>query len=75
MMTKEDKLIQIEINHDWCKTCYICIEICPKNVFEKADQVSKKGTLPVEIKNLEACTGCMQCELLCPDLAISVTKE
>lgn len=69
------KLMKIEINDDWCKTCYICVELCPKNVFSKANQVSKKGTLPVEVRNLKACTGCRECELLCPDLAITVTKE
>jgi len=67
--------MRIEINHDWCKACYICIELCPKNVFAKADQASKSGMLPVKISNLAACTGCMQCELLCPDQAISVLEE
>lgn len=75
MVEKEEGLNRIEINHDWCKSCYICIELCPKNVYSKGDKVSKKGTLPVEIKNLEECTGCMQCELLCPDLAITVMEE
>jgi 2-oxoglutarate ferredoxin oxidoreductase subunit delta len=75
MSTKEEKLIRIELNDDWCKTCYICVDLCPKGVLTKADKVSKKGKIPVKIKNLEACTGCMQCELLCPDQAISVTKD
>ncbi|MFX0197369.1 MAG: 4Fe-4S binding protein [Candidatus Hodarchaeota archaeon] len=68
-------MVRIELNHDWCKTCYICIDLCPVNVFSKTDQISKKGAALVEIRNLEACTGCLQCELLCPDQAISVTKE
>jgi len=68
-------LVQIEINQSWCKGCYICIELCPKGVYGKGDQVSAKGTQPVEIKNLEACTGCEQCELLCPDLAITIIKK
>lgn len=72
---RRGRLYEIEINHDWCKSCYICIELCPKDVYSKSEKVSPKGTRLIEIKNLEACTGCMQCELLCPDLAISVMKE
>lgn len=68
-------LYQIEINHGWCKNCYICIDLCAKKVYSKSEKVSPKGARPVEIRHLEACTGCMQCELLCPDLAITVTKE
>jgi 2-oxoglutarate ferredoxin oxidoreductase subunit delta len=68
-------LYQIEINQDWCKSCYICVEMCPKKVYVKSDKVSRKGTRPVEISNLAECTGCMRCELLCPDLAIAVLKE
>lgn len=75
MSKKKRETMRIEINHDWCKTCYICIEICPMHVFAKADQLSKKGTLPVEIRDVKACKGCMLCELLCPDLAITVIKE
>jgi 2-oxoglutarate ferredoxin oxidoreductase subunit delta len=75
MTTKEEKLIRIELNHDWCKTCYICVDLCPKGVFSKAEKVSEKGKIPVKIRKPEACTGCMQCELLCPDQAISVTKD
>ena len=75
MSTKKEKLIGVELNHDWCKACYICVDLCPKGVLARANKVSKKGKIPVKIKNLEACTGCMQCELLCPDQAISVTKD
>lgn len=68
-------MYRIEIRQNWCKKCYICIELCPNNVLGKAEKISKKGILPVEIKKPEVCTGCMQCELLCPDLAIAVIKE
>ena len=70
-----DGFCHIEINHDWCKNCYICVELCPKKVFKKADKLGDKGKSYVEVQDINACTGCMQCELLCPDLAIVVTKE
>ena len=43
MSTKEEKLIRIKLNDDWCKTCYICVDLCPKGVLAKADKVSKKA--------------------------------
>ncbi len=65
----------IEINQKWCKGCYICVEVCPKKVFEKSPQVSEKGFQPVTAAHPELCTGCLQCEMLCPDLAINVKTE
>ena len=66
---------RIEINQDWCKRCYLCLELCPKQVYTKGDKVSPKGGLPVEVRNIKDCSGCRQCELLCPDLAITVEQE
>lgn len=60
---------KIEINRKWCKKCGLCAKYCPKNVYE-IDFYSAP-----QVKNLEACIGCMVCENRCPDFAISVTKE
>ncbi len=66
---------RIEINQNWCKRCYICVDLCPKQVFAKGTKVSPKGGLLVEVRNIDDCSGCGQCELLCPDLAITVEQE
>jgi len=58
---------KIHIKTEWCKGCNICVEYCPTQVLE---QKKKK----VVVKNLEACTACMLCELRCPDFAIQVEK-
>ena len=69
------KAASIHMNHQWCKGCYICFEVCPKKVFEKAAEVAEKGFRPVVVAHPEQCSGCRQCELLCPDLALQVVKE
>jgi 2-oxoglutarate ferredoxin oxidoreductase subunit delta len=63
---KAQKKHVIEIREDWCKGCNICVEFCKPGVLEM------KGLVAVVV-NEEACTGCLQCELLCPDFAIKVT--
>jgi len=64
----EKKLPRIEIIEKYCKGCSICAEFCPTQVLEM------KGFVAA-VKNLEACTKCMQCELRCPDFAIKVFAE
>ena len=56
---------RIEINEAWCKSCEICVEVCPKNVLKMEDFVAK-------VDDLDSCTECMLCEVLCPDFAIVV---
>jgi 2-oxoglutarate ferredoxin oxidoreductase subunit delta len=66
---------KIKINRNWCKGCGLCIEICPKNVYDRESKVSSKGFRAIIIKNSDACNQCQLCELLCPDLAITIQKE
>ena len=60
---------RIEIDGRLCKSCGICVEICPKKVFIRGtDGKSTKG-------NPEACVFCGMCEAMCPDFAIRVVEE
>lgn len=61
MSTKTDK--SLTVKKDWCKGCGICVEFCPKNVLEIKDG-------KINIKDLDSCIQCGQCELRCPDYAI-----
>ena len=62
----KDGRITITVKQEWCKSCNICVELCPRNVLVMQDNY------PVA-SNLEECNGCNLCELRCPDLAIYVT--
>jgi len=59
-------MYKIKINKVRCKRCGICIEFCPVKSFDK----EADGT-PVPWRE-DACTGCRQCEMRCPDFAIKV---
>ncbi len=57
---------ELEIIPEWCKSCDICVRMCPERCLVlNAEQI-------VELANPEACTGCRICEWLCPDFAIRV---
>lgn len=55
--------VSLTVDKNWCKGCGICVAFCPKNVLE-----IENGK--VNIKDLESCIQCGQCELRCPDFAI-----
>ena len=62
----------IKINANKCKSCYLCIDVCPKKLIHKSETIGKTGENIVEFidKNNE-CLGCAQCALVCPDIAIA----
>jgi len=65
----EDERTRIIVNEGWCKACGICINFCPKNVFNVND-----NGFPVA-ERITDCIHCMLCELRCPDFAIGVGKK
>jgi len=73
-MAKQNKKIEILIDESLCKGCDICIELCKESVFIKSDKINTLGyyiPIPVNILN---CTGCIICELICPEMAVVLKK-
>ena len=68
LVIAEDAATRITIDDKACKGCEICVEFCPTKVLEMNGFVAS-------VKNLEACIKCMQCELRCPDFAITVHEK
>ncbi len=58
--------VRLEITPEWCKSCDICVKLCPERC------LSLNAERVVELAQPEKCTGCRLCELLCPDFAIRV---
>jgi len=52
------------VNRAWCKRCGICIELCPRKVFD----VDGDG-YPV-LARMDDCIDCGICYTQCPDYAI-----
>ncbi len=68
-------MIEIIINSDYCKGCNICIEFCPKNVLQLSKAINAMGYILPEAVDIQACTQCQLCVIVCPDLAIAVTPK
>lgn len=62
----QNNSVKISVRREWCKSCGICIEFCPKGVLVPDDQ---EKPIP---ENIDACIKCKLCELRCPDFAITV---
>jgi indolepyruvate ferredoxin oxidoreductase beta subunit len=61
--------VRLEITRAWCKSCDICVKLCPERCLRlDADRI-------VELADPARCTGCRLCEWLCPDFAIRVHLE
>ncbi len=58
--------VRLEITPQWCKSCDICVKLCPERCLRLNDERI------VELADPSKCTGCRLCEWLCPDFAIRV---
>ncbi len=68
-VTTQEKKEPVTVFKAWCKGCGICIAFCPQGVLD-FDEDGKSYP-----KHPEKCIKCMQCELRCPDFAITVNQE
>jgi len=68
--TKTDSPVHIDT--ELCKGCKICVYTCPQNVLALSESMNSRGYNVSTVANPEDCIKCKQCEIKCPDLAISV---
>ncbi len=68
IMPTEEVDISLDIIDEWCKSCDICVRLCPERCLELNEYQI------VRLKDADACTGCRLCEWLCPDFAITVNR-
>ena len=63
------------VNESRCKACDLCVTVCPAGTLAMVyDNTSTLGAM-VKIVAPESCIGCSDCELSCPDFAISVADK
>lgn len=62
----------IKLDKSKCKACYLCMEVCPKNLIKKGSESNSLGAFPVEFEDKNGeCIACAMCAIRCPHLAIT----
>ena len=67
--------LKVIVNEERCKSCGLCVNICPKHVLRISDKINSKGYYPVELFDNENCISCGFCYFVCPDMAIAEVKK
>lgn len=66
---REKTLYRVVFFYEWCKSCGICSAMCPVKII----MVDELGHPYID--DMDACIGCRNCEIHCPDFAITVKKR
>ncbi|SNS40442.1 2-oxoglutarate ferredoxin oxidoreductase subunit delta [Anaerovirgula multivorans] len=67
-------MAKVDVLEKYCKSCGLCIDVCPKKILAIGDKTNQKGYFTVACKDQEKCIGCALCATVCPDVAIEVYK-
>ncbi len=67
-------MTKVNILHEYCKSCGLCIDICPKKILEIGEKTNKKGYFTVVCIDQDHCISCALCATVCPDVAIEVFR-
>jgi len=63
------------VNTSRCKACDVCVDACPAGVLAMKPDASTVLGAMISVIAPEACIGCQECELSCPDFAIYVAER
>ena len=67
-------MAKIVVLGEYCKSCGLCINICPKKVLAVGDKPNAKGYYVVTPAKADECIGCGLCCAVCPDMALELYK-
>lgn len=68
-------MAKLDINLEACKSCSLCVSVCPKHVLEIGEVINKKGYRYMVAARPEDCIACGMCAVMCPDAVIEVYKD
>jgi len=60
---------------EYCKSCGLCVNVCPNHVLAIGDKANLKGYYPVVVTDDTKCISCAMCAIVCPDVALEVFRK
>ncbi len=65
-------MAKIIIKKEFCKSCGLCIDVCPKKILKIGKKLNKMGHPYIIAVDEKECIGCKMCVLMCPDVCIEL---
>ncbi|MEQ6376934.1 4Fe-4S binding protein [Bacillaceae bacterium S4-13-58] len=65
---------RVVFQEDLCKSCSLCVQVCPKDIIFLSNRLNAKGYRPATVEDQESCISCMKCAQICPDTVITVYR-
>ena len=66
---------KVVVLNEYCKSCGLCINICPRKVLSVGEKPNAKGYYYVAVTASDQCVGCGLCATMCPDMALEIFKD
>lgn len=68
-------MAEVTVDINYCKGCGLCVDFCPQEIMQlETEVITQKGYHPARCIDQEKCTACLNCAMMCPDVAIKVVK-
>ncbi|MCL2530199.1 MAG: 4Fe-4S binding protein [Coriobacteriia bacterium] len=68
-------MAKVTIDIDYCKGCALCVEFCDQKIMQMdMDVITQKGYHPARCIDEDSCTYCLNCAMMCPDVAIRIER-
>ena len=65
---------KVEFKEELCKSCGLCVEVCPVHILALSDGINSNGYHPAYCIDMDKCIACKACSTICPDIVITVFK-
>jgi 2-oxoglutarate ferredoxin oxidoreductase subunit delta len=67
-------MVTLEV--DRCKGCALCVDVCRPGILQMSTTAfNAKGYRPIEVTDMDLCTGCNVCAITCPDVVFTVYRQ
>lgn len=67
---------KVIFREDHCKSCELCIGVCPRKIIRLRDSLNRQGYNPAYVRDedQDQCISCALCARMCPDAVIEVYR-